>query len=478
MNSVALPASATAPTLSAEGELIRLAARGEAEPFAELFRRHGQMTWRLAQAVAFDRDSAVAAVSNGFGRALRGARRHQLDGDVGFRAVLLSAVYRCAMEDARDRGASGAPRVAVAAPAPTRAGKAARARSKSTDTVVVEAAFRSLPERWRAALWLSEVESLTTDRVAPILGVSAAVATQLQARGARALAGRFLQAHRPVPDHLGPALRLIGLAMPANLAEEVALRWKSASSDPAARFAPITSWLGERAVRPLWVSAGALLGLGLIGLGLVGQHSTVSTGPATVATSPATGTVPGVNSQSGFGPLGGTTFGGGGAPTNAFATAATATATTAAPAAAAAGAPSAVATPASGTGTPATSGTGTPTTAPSGTPASSQPASGSSTTTPPATSSTAPASKVVVNAAPVATVTQSAGSTTVGLLPTTSGTSTVSATVGCSSGVGLTIGTLQVGCASPAATTPAKSTPASTAVNTVVSGLTNAISKL
>ena len=346
-------------------------------------------------------------------------------------------------------------------------------------TVLVEAAFRSLPERWRAALWLSEVESLSTDRVAPILGVSTAVAVQLQARGTRALAGRFLQAHRSVPEHLGPALRPIGLAMPANLAEEVARRWKTASSDPNARFAPITSWIGERAVRPLWVSAGALLGLGLIGLGLVGQHSTVSTGPATVATSPANGTVPGVNSPSGFGPLGGTTFGTGGAVTNAFDAAAVATtaaaATTAAPAAApAAGTPSTVAPPAANGTSP------TPTTTLTGTSGSGQTVA-SSGTTPPPTTSKAPAPNVVINAAPVAAVTQSAGSTTVDLLPNSSGSSAVSATVGCSSGVGLTIGTVKIGCTSPAASTPATSattTPATKAVSTVVSDLTNAISKL
>jgi len=464
MNSVALPTSATTPTLSAEGELIRQAARGEAEPFAELFRRHGQMAWRLAQAVAVDRDAAVAAVGNGFARSLRGARRHQAESDTGFRPLLLSAVYRSAMDYARAQAsAGGGPRVGLEAPG-AKAGKAGRSKSKSADAVLAEAAFRSLPERWRAAVWLSEVESLTIDRVAPILGVSAAVATQLEARGRRALAGRFSQAHRALPTHLGPVLRSAGLAMPAALADEVTLRWKAASSDTA-RFASVTGWLGERAVRPLWVSVGGLLGLGLIGLGLVGQHSAVPTGPATVASAPANGTVPGVASSGGSGASGGSAAFGGGLTTG-FGAAATGAATTAATAA-----PSSTRPVASH---PATGGT---VTGPVATPPAGSTTPGHSSTSP-GTNTATTAPKTVVSLAPVASVTQAGASTTVNLLPSSSsGTPAVSATVGCSQGVGLTIGTTTIGCKAPASTS-SSTTPATSTVTGLVGTLSNTIAKL
>ena len=66
MNSVAIPASAPSQTLSGEAELVRSATRGNAGAFDELFRRHGQPAWRLAQAVAPSRDSAVSAIVAGF----------------------------------------------------------------------------------------------------------------------------------------------------------------------------------------------------------------------------------------------------------------------------------------------------------------------------------------------------------------------------------------------------------------------------
>jgi hypothetical protein len=136
------------------------------------------------------------------------------------------------------------------------------------------------------------------DRLAAVLGVSSAVASQLLARGRRGLSGRFAQARRPEPEHLGAALRPLAAAVPANLADEAAARWKALVSDPSARLAPLTGWMNERAVRPLWVSVGALMGLGLIGLGIVGQSSTVNNGGV------ATGTLPGVSAP-GVNPLAG-----------------------------------------------------------------------------------------------------------------------------------------------------------------------------
>ena len=286
MNSVALPASATAPALGAEADLIRSAARGDGEAFEELYRRHGQVAWRLGQAVGADQEAAVKAVAEGFGRALRGLRRRSHSDAESFRPLLLAAVYRAALDNLHAHGA----------PAPTApVSRAARGgKAKNPDAAFVEAAFRSLPERWRAAVWLSEVEALSEDRVAPILGVSAAVATQLVTRGRRALLGRFEQAHRTAPDHLDSALRPLGATIPTALGASVGERWAALVNDPAARFAPLSAWMSERAVRPLWVSVGGLMGLALIGLGIVGQNTGVNTGP--VANGALSGAnAPGIN---------------------------------------------------------------------------------------------------------------------------------------------------------------------------------------
>ncbi len=451
MNSVALPASASAPTLSTESDLIRHAARGETEAVAELFRRHGQMAWRLAQAVAISREAAVAAVGNGYARSLRGAKHRQPD-DGSFRPLLLSAVYRSAMDDARAH-AGAAPSGPVAPTQATRGTKGARNKANRDDAVLTEAAFRSLPERWRAALWLSEVEALETDRVAPILGVSAAVATQLVTRGTRGLAGRFAQARRPVPEHLGAALRPIGLAMPSNLGEVVAVRLKAVASDPGLRFAPISAWLSERAARPLQVAVGGLLGMGLIGIGLVGQGSSVRPGNVAVPPSPG-GTVPQVTQPASFFP-GGSASGdqsAAGALNTNF-TAAASGATAAATTGSTVGTPAGGATGGTTGGTPSTThhtpsgGTTTPpgggTTTPPGGGTTTPPGGG--TTTPPGGTTTS--TKTIVSLGPVASVTQTGNATTVNVLPSTSGTAPapVSVTLGCSTGLGLTVGKLQVG---------------------------------
>lgn len=268
MNSVALPASASTPSaLSAEAELVRSAARGEIEAFDELYRRHSQPAWRLAQAVAADRDAAVAAFGDGFVSAVRSYRRSRRDPAGGaLRTDILAGVYKAALDRAGDSPSPSAGR---------RAGGSGRRSAPNAEFALADAAFRSLPDRWRAALWLSEVENLDHARIAPVLGVSAAVAGQLVTRGRRALAGRFSQARHEVPDLFGPVLRPLALAMPSGLAGMTKDRMVTARSERAEVVAPVVSWLEDKALRPMSVAVGALLGLGLIGLGVVPQGSAV-----------------------------------------------------------------------------------------------------------------------------------------------------------------------------------------------------------
>ena len=261
MNSVALPASASSTTaLSAEADLVRQAARGDADAFGEIYRRHSAPAWRLAQALTADRQGATSVFRDGFVRAVRSGRAARRSPGA-FRPHVLSAVYRAAMDLASDR---------TAAPIASR-----RTVAGGPDAALADAAFRSLPERWRAAVWLNEVENLESDRVAAILGVSSSVAEQLIARGRRGLAGRFAQAHHEVPEHIGEVLRPLAIAAPADLAEVTTARWSAAGADHLSVLAPVSGWLEDRAARPMSVAAGALIGLGLIGLGVVSTSSTV-----------------------------------------------------------------------------------------------------------------------------------------------------------------------------------------------------------
>jgi DNA-directed RNA polymerase specialized sigma24 family protein len=444
MNSVALPASATGTTLGAEADLIRRAARGDGEAFEELYRRHGQVAWRFGQAVAADRDAAVQAVSEGFGRALRGLRRHSRMDTEGFRPYVLAAIYRAAVDNLHSHGAP-----APAAPS----SRGARGGSKSADGAFVEAAFRSLPERWRAAVWLSEVEAMSEDRIAPILGVSAPVAVQLVARARRGLVGRFEQGRRPLPAHLDASLRPLSATVPAGVGKAVGERWAALVNDPSARFAPMSAWLSERAVRPLWVSVGGLMGLSLIGLGIVGQNTGVNTGPVAGGALSGNVNAPGINPASPFGshtflpiasgaglagfgsltPSGGAGFGGSG------------------------GYPGGNTSP-GGFGSGGGGGGGNGSTPPGG----GSPGLPITTPTLPITTPpTTPPSTNLLPPNPVISVTNTGSNYSATLLPTSSG-GTASVSTCSSGGVGLTVGSTAVGCTTTSSSTGTLSTTTTT----------------
>jgi DNA-directed RNA polymerase specialized sigma24 family protein len=251
MNSVALPTTSKAPARRGEADLARAAARGDRSAFDELFRRHGLTAWRLATAVAADSQHAAAAVAEGFARSLRRAGRRAGPPDA-VRIEVLAGVYRAVLDQIR-RGTPGPDASAVS-------------------DGVVAASFRSLPERWRGALWLLEVEDFDTAQTGAVLGVSAAMARQLGDRGHRGLAGRLAAGGQPVPADLGVVLRPTAAAPPASLADSAAARWRRlVVVDPATRLAPVTALLGDRAQRTLGVAAGGLLAFGVIGLGVLGQ---------------------------------------------------------------------------------------------------------------------------------------------------------------------------------------------------------------
>jgi len=408
MDSVALSTPASASALRADSELVRKAAGGDAESFGELYRRHCHPAWRLAQAAAANNEDAVQAVGEGFASALkpRRGRRHAGGSASGFRTLLLASVYQAAV--GRNHADSTAP---ATVPMPRRA-KAGRVGA--CDAILVDAAFRSLPDRWRGAVWLSEVEGFGPDRIAPILGVSLPVATQLTTRGGRGLAGRFAQARRPVPDQLGSALDEIADVLPANLAAVAESHWLE--RDHRAGLDELSAWLSERAVRPLWAAVGGLTGLGLIGLGLVGQGAIVST---------ASGSGP--NSSAKTLPVGSSTV------------------------------PCFVDCPVTGSSGTGSSGTGSSGSSTGG-------SSGSGSSGGSGGSGSQQQSKTVIDVGSVASVTQTGNTVQANVLPTSSGSSTASVRVGCSTLVGVTVGSITLGC--PAAASTPTTTAAATSSTT------------
>ncbi len=459
MNAVALPASAPVAALRAEPDLIRRAAGGDAESFGELYRRHNQAAWRLAQATAGNNDDAVKAVGDGFASALRPRRGLRRAGgpESGFRALLLGAVYQAAT----GHGHVDTPAL-LDVPAPSRT---EGSEAKAEEAALFEAAFRSLPERWRGAVWLSEVEGLDAESIAAILGVSVPIATQLTSRGRRGLTGRFAQARRQAPEHLGPALRPMADLVPANLAAAVEARWLD--RDHGVDFGAVGPWLSERAVRPLWAAVGGLTGLGLIGLGIVGPGAVVSSASGQAPATSAHALPVGSSSVPCFGdcPLNGASFsagnglvflpgrgGGTGSGTNQSATSGGSGAGLTTPGqvgGSGAGAGSATGA-SSGSGSSGSSGS-------SGFSGGGSGSSGGGSSGGSGGSGSQQQTKTVLGVGSVASVTQTGSAVKANVLPTSGGGSVASVTLGCSSLIGISIGPISLGCpTSPSTTVPAK----------------------
>ncbi len=270
---MALPAVTAPSPLGSEADLIRRAARSDQAAFSELYRRHAQTAWRLAHAVAPGPQEAAASVADGFVRVLRAVRRHRVAVGDPFRPLLLAGVYRSAIDRLRSNDAPPPP---------------------LADLSLAGAAFRSLPERWRAAVWLTEVEGLAPERLAPILGVSPAVAAQLAGRGKRALADRFRQAGQDCPEAWGAVLRPLAASLPASLAEVATSAWRSSvASDHTGRLVPSMGWLGQHAVAPLRLAVVGVLALGVVSVGVLSQRSTLP------GFGPVAGGAPGASSQAG-----------------------------------------------------------------------------------------------------------------------------------------------------------------------------------
>jgi RNA polymerase sigma factor (sigma-70 family) len=306
------------PATVSDGELAQQAADGDTAAFEELYKRHAQAAWRVAQAVAGNPDDAADAVANAFTRVFQALPSGRISGRDAFRPYLLATTRNAAIDELR-RGGKVRPSdtldldaVATTSPSPS------DRMMDGVDSSLVAAAFRSLPERWRSVLWLTEVEQMAPRDAADLLGVSPNGVSQLAVRARAGLRERFLQAHlrgEVAPDcrstvellgayvagalaprdvakvdqhlagcegcrqrqaeleDLGPALRKIVLPLPLVLRAMTISHWKlglgALKSAVRVPRSAASKLLGLE--RPLAVATTGLFALGIIGLGVTGQ---------------------------------------------------------------------------------------------------------------------------------------------------------------------------------------------------------------
>ena len=174
--------------------------RATAACFEELYRRHAPAAWRVAYAVAGNPDDAADAVSDAFTRVFQVLPEGRPQASRG--VPPLPARRHPQRRPRRPAPPGPAPahgdRRAARPPDGPTTSPPTRCSTASTRNLVA-VAFRSLPERWRSVLWLTEVEGIPAREAAPMLGVSANGLAQLAVRARAGLRQRFLQAHLRAP---------------------------------------------------------------------------------------------------------------------------------------------------------------------------------------------------------------------------------------------------------------------------------------
>ena len=206
-------ADLTGAALLGDSELVARARQGDRRAFGTLYLRHHDAAWRVACTAAGSSTDAEDAVAEGFAKVFAALPR-MVDRDLAFRPYLLACVRNAAVDrhrrerrvDLRD----DVPEGAVLASEPD------EIVLEDLERNLVGEALRSLPERWRTVLWLTEVEGMTPAEVSSVIGIKPNAVAALSYRAREGLREAYLQAHvkaeakaecRYTVDRLGPYVR-------------------------------------------------------------------------------------------------------------------------------------------------------------------------------------------------------------------------------------------------------------------------------
>ncbi|MEU1916529.1 sigma-70 family RNA polymerase sigma factor [Streptomyces massasporeus] len=188
-----------------DADLIDRMRAGDDTAYEELYRRHAQAVRRYARTCCRDAHTAEDLTAEVFARMLQAVR-----GGAGpahaVRAYLLTSVRRVAASWTRS-----ARREQLVDDFAVFAAQSARGSDVSDDDTLelgadVQAmheaeqsmamrAFRSLPERWQAVLWHTEIEDESPSEVATLFGLDANGTRVLASRAREGLKQAYLQAH-------------------------------------------------------------------------------------------------------------------------------------------------------------------------------------------------------------------------------------------------------------------------------------------
>src|SRR5450756_1042103 len=180
---------------SSDAELIAAVRGGDSVAFGQLYQRHSGAARSVARQYSNSSQDAEDVVSDAFSKVftvLQGGGGP----DVAFRAYLFTVVRRVAIatlgagkrvqpaDDLTQYESSLGYEAPVDEPA-----------LAGFERGVVARAYESLPERWQAVLWYTEVEGLQPAQIGPILGLTANGVAALAYRAREGLRQAYLQNH-------------------------------------------------------------------------------------------------------------------------------------------------------------------------------------------------------------------------------------------------------------------------------------------
>ncbi|GHE03445.1 hypothetical protein GCM10010339_30720 [Streptomyces alanosinicus] len=188
-----------------DGELIERMRGGDDSAYEELYRRHADAVRRYARTCCRDGHTADDLTAEVFARMLQAVRggsgpQHAV------RAYLLTSVRRVAahwtrsarreqlVDDFAGFAQQAARGAEVSDDDTLDLGADVRAMHEAEQSMAMQA-FRSLPERWQAVLWHTEVEDESPSEVAVLFGLDANGTRVLASRAREGLKQAYLQAH-------------------------------------------------------------------------------------------------------------------------------------------------------------------------------------------------------------------------------------------------------------------------------------------
>ncbi|MFF6780815.1 sigma-70 family RNA polymerase sigma factor [Streptomyces sp. NPDC012510] len=201
------------PRAPSDADLIERMRSGDDSAYEELYRRHSEAVRRYARACCRDAHTADDLTAEVFARMLQAVRGGS-GPEHAVRAYLLTSVRRVAAtwtSSARreqlvddfavfaaqaSRGAEVSDTTASMSSfaAGLDLGADVRALHEAEQSMAMRA-FRSLPERWQAVLWHTEVEDESPSEVATLFGLDANGTRVLASRAREGLKQAYLQAH-------------------------------------------------------------------------------------------------------------------------------------------------------------------------------------------------------------------------------------------------------------------------------------------